>query len=620
VNAGRAGRAAAVALIATALAAPAAWGAAPPTDVTGVSPAGPHTVRVLVKTAGDLAASDVEADLGGRFAFVEGVHRAGPVRRTDLVFAVDTSGSMAGAPIAAATAAGRRLLDAVGSTGRVGLVTFSDTATVVRPLTADAGSVRAALGTLETHSGTALYDGIGLAVDTVLAAPDPDARRIVVVLSDGADTASSATLAGLTRRLHAAGVEVDAVGLESSPSFRPGPLRQLTAATGGELAPTRTLAGLEPIALQLSQARLATTYAVDVALPQSGARSLHVRVRGGRAAAVRLPEGVSGSSPGFWSAYGGPVVVLLGVAAVGMLAYVIAAAAGSRRPPLSARLADYTAQGAAGETPARSLFMLELSELLEARFGETWVWKRLDRLCGQAGVQRPTGHVALAAAGSGLAGALAATAVLGILAGVPGLIAGLAAPVAALRFRAGRRQRQFEAELPELLSVWASALRAGRSFAQALDSIVDEAGEPAHTEFRRAQQQVRLGVPVEQALDEMSQRLRSESFELVVLTTDVQRRVGGNVAEIFDQVADTVRRRHQFSARVKALTSMGRLSAQVLIGLPFAMAALLTLINHDYMRPLYSTRTGHILIAVGLAMMTVGALILRRMVKPRTIA
>ena len=118
----------------------------------------------------------------------------------------------------------------------------------------------------------------------------------------------------------------------------------------------------------------------------------------------------------------------------------------------------------------------------------------------------------------------------------------------------------------------------------------------------------------------MSQRLRSESFELVVLTTDVQRRVGGNVAEIFDQVADTVRRRHQFSARVKALTSMGRLSAQVLIGMPFAMAGMLTLINHGYMRPLYTTRTGHILIAVGLAMMTAGALILRRMVRPRTIA
>jgi tight adherence protein B len=490
----------------------------------------------------------------------------------------------------------------------------------VRPLTADTGSVRAAFAGLGTHSGTALYDGISLAVDTVLADSDPNARRIVVVLSDGADTASSTTLAALSRHLRGAGVEVDAVGLESSPSFRAEPLRQIASVSGGELAPTRTLAGLEPIALQLSHARLATSYAVDVSLPQSSARSLHVSVRGGPDATVKLPDGVSGASPSFWSAHAAVLVVLLGVAAVGMLAYVIVTAATGRRPPLSARLAQYTAEGAGAEAPARSLLMLELSETLEARLGERWAWRRLDRLCGQAGVQRPTGHVLMATAASGVAGGVAATAALGLLAGVAGLAAGLAAPVAALRFRALRRQRQFEAELPELLSVWASALRAGRSFAQALDSIVDEAGEPAHTEFRRAQQQVRLGVPVEQALDEMSQRLRSESFELVVLTTDVQRRVGGNVAEIFDQVAETVRQRHQFSARVKALTSMGRLSAQVLIGLPFAMAALLTLINHEYMRPLYTTRTGHILIAVGLAMMTAGALILRRMVKPRTIA
>ena len=617
---GRAGRAAALALIAGALSAPAAWGAAPPTDVIGVTPSGAHSVRVLVKAAGDLGASDVEADLGGRFAFVEGVRRSGPVRRTDLIFAVDTSGSMAGAPIRAATAAGQRLLDAVGHTGRVGLVTFSDTARVVRPLTADTGSVRRAFAGLGTHSGTALYDGISVAVHAVVADPDPNARRFVVVLSDGADTASRTTLASFSRRLRAAGVEVDAVGLESSPSFQAEPLREITSATGGELAPTRSLAGLEPIALALSQARLATTYAVDVSLPESSARSLHVSVRGGRAATVALPDGVSGASPGFWSAHGAVLVVLLGVGAVGMLAYVVATAVAGRRPPLSERLAQYTAEGAGAEARPRSLLMLEASEALEARLGERWAWQRLDRLSGQAGVQRPTGHVLMATAASGLVGGIAAAAALGLLAGLGGLAAGLAAPVAALRFRALRRQRQFEAELPELLSVWASALRAGRSFAQALDSIVDEAGEPAHTEFRRAQQQVRLGVPVEQALDEMSQRLRSESFELVVLTTDVQRRVGGNVAEIFDQVAETVRRRHQFSARVKALTSMGRLSAQVLIGLPFAMAALLTLINHEYMRPLYTTRAGHILIAVGLAMMTAGALILRRLVKPRTIA
>ncbi|HET8805803.1 MAG TPA: type II secretion system F family protein, partial [Gaiellales bacterium] len=145
-------------------------------------------------------------------------------------------------------------------------------------------------------------------------------------------------------------------------------------------------------------------------------------------------------------------------------------------------------------------------------------------------------------------------------------------------------------------------------------------GEPARGEFRRAQKQVRLGVPIEQALDDMSKRLTSESFELVVLTTDVQRRIGGNVAEIFDQVADTVRKRQQFSARVRALVAMGVMSARVLLGMPFALAAILTVINPGYMSPLYETGAGRVLILVALVMMTVGALVLRRMVKPRAIA
>ena len=140
----------------------------------------------------------------------------------------------------------------------------------------------------------------------------------------------------------------------------------------------------------------------------------------------------------------------------------------------------------------------------------------------------------------------------------------------------------------------------------------------ASSAVRRSQ--VRLGVPIEQALDDMSKRLTSESFELVVLTTDVQRRIGGNVAEIFDQVADTVRKRQQFSARVRALVAMGVMSARVLLGMPFVLAAILTVINPGYMSPLYETRAGRVLIMVALVMMTAGALVLRRMVKPRAIA
>jgi tight adherence protein B len=613
-------RVGAAALAAVALAAPAAQAAAPPTRAVGVRPAGDHAVQVLVRTAGDLTAADVQAQLGAKLAFIDGVHRTGPTRRIDLVFAVDTSGSMEGAPIAAAVAAGRRLIDAVGSGGQVGLVTFSDSAQVVRPLTSDTAAVASALSGLRTQSGTALYDGIALAARVAAADPDPGARRVVVVLSDGADTASHTTLARLTAALAGDRVEVDTVGIQSSGSFTASALQQIAAGTGGEFDPTRTLSGLEPLALKLSQDRLSTTFAVDVDLPESGARSLEVSVRGGAPATVALPDGVSGTSAGLWTSHGDIVVILLGFAAVGMLAYVISTAAGTRTPSLSSRLAQYTAESDPRSRRSGSLLLLDLYEGLEARFGERWAWRRLHDLCQQAGVQWPTPQVAIAISATAFAATAGAWALLGVLAAPFGLALGVAGPVAALRVKAVRRHRKFEAQLPELLSVWASALRAGRSFAQALDSIVDEAADPAHREFRRAQQQVRLGVPIEQALDEMSRRLRSESFELVVLTTDVQRRVGGNVAEIFDQVAETVRKRQQFSARVKALTSMGRLSARVLLGMPFAIAALLTLINHSYMMPLYTTRAGHLLMAVGLIMMSIGALVLRRMVKPRTIA
>ena len=189
-----------------------------------------------------------------------------------------------------------------------------------------------------------------------------------------------------------------------------------------------------------------------------------------------------------------------------------------------------------------------------------------------------------------------------------------------LRWKATRRSARFEAQLPELLAVWASALRAGRSFAQALDTLVDEADEPAHGEFRRAQQQVRLGVPIEVALDEMSKRLRSDSFELVVLTTDVQRRVGGNVA------ADLrPGRRHRAQApAVRRPGARADLDGPTLGLRPDRPAVRdgrgLTLINADYMMPLFTTSVGHILIVVALVMMGLGSLVLRRLVKPRTIA
>jgi tight adherence protein B len=607
----------AFAIAATLAPAALAAGTAAPPQVSGISKIDDHTVRVIVRAPGDLTATDVQAEVGGKAARVTRLRPLGRRRPLHLVFAVDTSTSMVGQPLAAAVAAGQRLLDAVGSRDKVGLVVFDGSARTVTPLTGDVQAVEAALPTLTTHPGTALYDGIGDAAR--LTGNADGSRRVVVVLSDGDDTASATSLGELTAALARSGVEVDTVGLTSSGSYTATALRQVAAATHGTYVPATAVSALEPIAARLTQTRLAGEWAIDVAVPHTSSRTLTISLHGGPPAQVALPAGVAGSSVSLWSEYGAWIVAVLGFAAIMMLATVVMNAAERRPQALTARLSPYSAELSKEAAKAHEPALTDMYEELETRLGQTWAWRWLHTLAERAGSTVPTGQIVTIIAATALIPAVFGLVTVGPLLALPLLLCG-ALPLLVLRFRARRRSTAFEAQLPELLGVWASALRAGRSFAQALDTLVEEAGEPAHGEFRRAQSQVRLGVPIEQALDDMSKRLTSESFELVVLTTDVQRRIGGNLAEIFDQVADTVRKRQQFSARVRALVAMGVMSSRVLLGMPFALAAILTAINPGYMSPLYETGAGRVLIVVALVMMTVGALVLRRMVKPRAIA
>ena len=592
--------------------------AAAGSPVRAVHGEGGRAIQVIVRSPGQLTPAVVSARLGHDWALVTSVHHHGPSRPLHLVFAVDTSTSMRGAPLTAAIQAGDRLLDAAGRRDEVGLVAFSSQARLVAPLTGHISRVRNALDGLQTADGTALYDGVREAVSAL--AGDPGARNVVVVLSDGHDTSSHTTLAGLTAALAGRNVEVDTVGLAQSSAFLAAPLRRIAAASGGRSTSTASISGLAPVTAALARARLSRTYAVDIALPATSARDLHVSLPGMRTATVQLPPGV-GEDNGVLSGHGGELLVaMLGFAAVLSCSLLAFHLAGRRRPALRARLSPYSATAGKEAGRHRLTALPAVYEALEERLAGRLLWSRLETLSRQAGSTAPAGRALLQIGICAAVLAAAGELLLGPWAAAAGLAAGIVVPLVALHVRAHRRSRAFEAQLPELLTVWASALRAGRSFAHALDSLVEEAAEPAQSEFRRAQHQVRLGVPVEQALDDMSQRLRSDSFELVVLTTDVQRKVGGNIAVIFDQVAETVRKRQQFSARVRALTAMGKLSAQVLLAMPFVMAGLLTLLNRDYMAPLYTTRAGHILIAIALLMMIVGALVLHRLVKPRAIA
>jgi tight adherence protein B len=254
----------------------------------------------------------------------------------------------------------------------------------------------------------------------------------------------------------------------------------------------------------------------------------------------------------------------------------------------------------------------------ENALGRFKPWHRLERVLERADLPLRTVEFVYLMLGAGLLGGLIAA---GMTQSVPlialGLLGGSALPYLFVSFKAKQRVRAFENQLPDLLVTMAAGLKAGHSFRQALQSVVDEDQPPASKELKRVLTETRLGRPMDQALADMAQRIGSKNFEFVITAVTIQRQVGGSLAGLFDMVADTVRNRQQFAKKIKGLTAMGRASAYVLIGLPFFVALMLTLLNSQYMRPLWHSSTGHKLVLTMFVMIGIGSLVLRKIVNFR---
>ena len=198
-----------------------------------------------------------------------------------------------------------------------------------------------------------------------------------------------------------------------------------------------------------------------------------------------------------------------------------------------------------------------------------------------------------------------------------GLLGGAALPYFFVSFKAKQRVRAFENQLPDLLVTMAAGLKAGHSFRQALQSVVDEDQPPASKELKRVLTETRLGRPMDEALADMAARIGSKNFEFVITAVTIQRQVGGSLAGLFDMVADTVRNRQQFAQEDQGPHGHGprvRLRAR---RAALLRALMLTLLNSEYMSPLWHSSTGHKLILTMLVMIGFGSLILRKIVNFR---
>jgi len=259
------------------------------------------------------------------------------------------------------------------------------------------------------------------------------------------------------------------------------------------------------------------------------------------------------------------------------------------RDPVEARLKEYGAEGeavagsqsAAGSGGRRS--WTGVNRLL-AGFG---LGPRLAAALERAGVPLTAAEFALIIAGAAVLGYLVGTWRGGLLLGP--LLAALLGylPLLYLGMRRGRRQRAFTAQLPDVLTLLVGALRAGYGLSQAMDMLVEQLPPPASQEFSRAMRAVRLGLPIQQALLDMAERIGTDDLDLVVTAMNVQYEMGGNLAQTLETIAETVRDRIRIKRQIQTLTAQQRLTGYILAAWPLVLALVLYVLNPGYLKQLF---------------------------------
>lgn len=178
-----------------------------------------------------------------------------------------------------------------------------------------------------------------------------------------------------------------------------------------------------------------------------------------------------------------------------------------------------------------------------------------------------------------------------------------------------QRLTKFETQLPDTLGLWVNALRSGFSVLQAMEAIGKDAPEPTGSEFKRVVQEVQIGIDIEDALQHLLDRMESEDLDLVITAVNIQREVGGNLAEILDVISHTIRERIKLKGEIRVLTAQGRITGYVISGLPILLALFLYGINREYMRHLFEDRAcGWPLLGIGLAMIGIGTAVIQKIV------
>jgi tight adherence protein B len=614
-----------VAVAALTVAAPAA-ASAPALVVKHVNTSAWPEVTVTAQTPDPSTTPELQVFENGQAA--ANVRLATGADKTAVALAIDTSQSMHGPKIADAIAAATTFVTGAQSTDSLGVFAFNSKPYLSVAFPANSTGAASGLAALATgdQPGTAIYGGVKMAAQALSA--QPIKRRAIVLLTDGSSDHDSATYAQAVAAAKAAHATIYSVGIEGSASGQAA-LKQLASDTGGQFLQATNRTALVAAYAKISAALSSTfTFTYHSLVPQGTPIHLALTVPGygsGTASVVAPGKAASASGSGSpllhmpTSAAGRALVAV--IAAVLVLFGVLMLLSAKPGVGVGKRIAAYTepkkrAIELPGVSPVKISMLHQLFVATEKIAGSFNYWKRMAFRLEQADLPLRTAEVMYIQMGAALVLGVFGRFVFGLngLLELLPLAAGLLLPSLFVKFMARRRLNLFESQLPETLITLAASLKAGHAFNSALASVVKEGAEPTSKELARVAQEIQLGMTSEAALEAMSQRMASTNFGFVVMAVNIQRTVGGSLAEILDMVADTVRQRQQFTRKVKALTAQGRMSAYVLLAMPFLMGLAIFALNPSYMSILFTSTAGKAMIGVSLVMMAIGGAIIKKIV------
>ncbi|MBX5482005.1 MAG: type II secretion system F family protein [Myxococcaceae bacterium] len=197
---------------------------------------------------------------------------------------------------------------------------------------------------------------------------------------------------------------------------------------------------------------------------------------------------------------------------------------------------------------------------------------------------------------------------------VAATIFGFFLPMILVKYYRKRRIKKFNTQLVDALQAMANAFKAGLTFPQAIEHVAREAYPPLSQEFGLFVKEVKLGVPLEEALVNMGRRVGSDDLELVVISTNIARALGGNMAEMFETISNTIRERFRLEGKIDALTSQGRLQGWIVAAMPLVLGLVLNQMRPDLMQPMLDHWFGYVLVVLVAIMEALGIFIIRRIV------